>query len=75
MLFLALITILALVSLPTPSASQGDNTPFPLTLPLRLITANQQAVCPPDEVQETTRNDTTQNIRNSICNTRFTLSN
>ena len=68
MLFLALVTILALVLLPTPSASQGDD-PFPLTLPARVISTNQQAVCPPNEVQETARNETTQDIRNSIRNT------
>ena len=33
MLFLALTAILALVSLPTPSASQGDNITLPLTPP------------------------------------------
>jgi len=43
MLFLALTAILALVSLPTPSASQGDNTTLPLTLPARVISTNQQA--------------------------------
>jgi len=49
MLFLALVAILALVSLPTPSTSQGDNTTLPLiTLPARVIIANQQTVCPPD---------------------------
>ena len=69
MLFLALTAILALVSLPTPSASQRDNTTLPLTLPARVISTNQQAVCPHDEVQETERNETTQHIRNSICNT------
>ena len=68
MLFLALVTILALVLLPTPSASQGDN-PFPLTLPAIVISTNQQDVCPPNEVQETARNETTQDIRNSIRNT------
>ena len=68
MLFLALVTILALVSLPTPSASQENNVPFPLTLPPRVTSANQQAICPPDEVQETARNETTQVIRNSIRN-------
>jgi len=35
-----------------PSASQGDNTTLPLTLPARVINTNQQAVCPPDEVQQ-----------------------
>jgi len=69
MLFLALTAILALVSLPTPYASQGDNTTLPLTLPARVISTNQQAVCPHDEVQETARNETTQHIRNSIHDT------
>jgi len=68
MLFLTLVA-LALVSLPPPSASLGDNTALPLTLPPRVISANQQAVCPPDEVQDTARNDTAQDIRNLICNT------
>jgi len=40
MLFLALAPILTLVSLPTPSASQGDNTTLPLTLPARVISTN-----------------------------------
>ena len=69
MLFLALAAILALVSLPNPSASQGDNITLPLTLPARVISTNQQAVCPPDEVQETARNQTTQDNRNLIHNT------
>ena len=69
MLFLALTAILALVSLPNPSASQGDNASFPLNLPPRVISANQQAVCPSDEVRETAKSETTQNIRNSIRNT------
>ena len=70
MLFLALVAILALVSLPTPSTSQGDNTTLPLiTLPARVISANQQAVCPPDEVRETARSETTQDTRNTIRNT------
>ena len=34
-----------------------------------MISNNQQAVCPPDEVRETARNDTTQATRNSIHNT------
>ena len=50
MLFLAFTAILALISLPYPSASQGDKAPFSLTLPPRVINNNQQAVCPPDEV-------------------------
>jgi len=69
MLLLVLAAILALVSLPTPSASQEDNAPFPLTLPPRVISTNQQTVCPPNEVQEIARNEITQDIRNSICNT------
>jgi len=69
MLFLVVTAILVLVCLPSPSASQGDNITLPLTLPTRVISTNQQAVCPPDEVQETARNETTQEIRNSIRNT------
>jgi len=69
MLCLALTAIIALVSLPNPSASQGDNTTLPLTLPARVISTNQQAVCPRDEMQETARNETTEDIRNSIRNT------
>ena len=57
-MFLSLASILALVFLPTPSASQGDNTALPLTLAARMISTNQQAVCPPDEVRETERNET-----------------
>ena len=68
MLFLALTAILALVSLPTPSTSQGDNIILPLTLPARVI-SNQQAVCPPDEVQEAARNETIQDTQNVIRNT------
>jgi len=67
MLFLALVDTLALVSLPTPSTSQGDII-LPLTLPTRVIN-NQQAVCPPDEVQEAARNETIQDTRNLIRNT------
>ena len=48
MLFLAIVAILALISLPT---SQGDNIVLPLPLPARVI-SNQQAICPPDGVQE-----------------------
>jgi len=44
MLFLAIPAILALFSLPTPSASQGDKTTLPLTLPARVISNSQQAV-------------------------------
>ena len=68
-LFLAIAAILALISLPTPSASHGDNTTLPLTLPPRVISNNQQAICLPNEVRETARNDTTQDIQNSIHNT------
>ena len=65
MLFLDLIAILALVSLPTPSAGQGDNTALPATIPVRVIN-NQQAVCPPGQ---TARGDTVQDIQNAIRNT------
>jgi len=67
-MFLVLVAILALVSLPTPSASQGDNTTLPLTLPPRVISTNEQAVCPPNEVREMVRNETAQDIRNTIRN-------
>ena len=51
MVFLAIVAILALISLPIPSTSQGDNIVLPFTLPARVI-SNQQAICPPDGVQE-----------------------
>ena len=66
MLSLVLVTILALVSHPTPSASQEDNT---LTLPARVINTNEQAVCPSDEVREMVRDEIVQDIRNMIRNT------
>ena len=65
MLFLVLVAILALVSLPIPSASQGDSTALPTTIPTRVIN-NQQAVCPP---AETVREMIDQDIRNSIRDT------
>ena len=65
MLFLVLVAILALVSLPTPSASQGDNTALPATIAARVIN-NQQAICPP---AETAREMINQDIQNSIRNT------
>ena len=67
MLFPTLIAILALVSLPTPSASQEDNTA--LTLPARVINTNEQDSCPPDEVREMVRDETVQDVRNTIRNT------
>ena len=65
---LALIAILVLVSLLTPSTSQGDNTALPLTLPARVIDTSEQ-VCPSDEVRETVRDEINQDIRNLTCNT------
>ena len=53
-MFLSLMSILALVSLPTPSAS----TALPLALPARMISTNQQAICRPNEVWETARSET-----------------
>ena len=64
-MFLALVAILALVSLPTPSASQGDNTTFPLPLPATVINS-QQALCPPGE---TLRGEIHRDIQNMIHNT------
>jgi len=63
--FLAFVAILALVSLPTPSTSQGDNTALPATIP-PIVINNQQAICPP---AETVREDFDQDIRNSIRDT------
>jgi len=73
-MFLVIVVILALVSLPTPSASQGDNTTLPLMVPARVISTNEQAVCPPNVVREMVQNETIQNIRNSIRNTVYTSS-
>jgi len=66
MLSLVLVTIIALASLPTPSASQGDST---LTLPARVINTNAQAICPSDEVREMVQDEIVQDIRNMIRNT------
>ena len=71
MLFLALfIATLAVVSLPTPSASQEDTTTgLPLTLPANVISTSQQVVCPSDEMWESARDETTESNRNLIRNT------
>jgi len=50
MLFLAIPAILALVPLPTPSASQGDKTTLPLTLPCQSDQQQPTSRRPPDEV-------------------------
>ena len=65
-MFLVLAAILALVSVPTPSASQEDSTALPLTLPTRVISTNEQDVCPPSEM---VRNETVHDVRNMIRNT------
>ena len=62
MLFLAIVVILTVVSPPTSSASQGDNITLPLLLPTRVFSHNQYAIYPPDEVQGTATNETTQDI-------------
>ena len=61
-MLLALVATVALVCLPTPSASQEANTALPLFLPARMIN-NQQATCPP---AETARDEIVQDIQNSI---------
>ena len=66
MLFLVLVAILALVSLPTHSASQGANTTLPIMVPARVISTNEQDVCPPSEM---VRNETVHDVRNMIRNT------
>ena len=49
-MFLVLAAIgLALVSVPTPFASQEDNTALPITLSARVIGTNEQDVCPPSD--------------------------
>ena len=68
MFLLALIAILALVSLPTPSASQGDNTVRPFSYPPRVINSTQQG-CPQDDVREAVRNAIIHDIRNATRNT------
>ena len=65
-MFLVLAAILALVSVPTPSASQEDSTALPLALPARVISTNEQDVCPPSEM---VRNETVHDVRNMIRNT------
>ena len=65
MLFVVTIAILALVSLPTPSASQGDNT----TLPLTVLPRVSEQGCLSDEVQEIVREEITQDNRNLMRNT------
>ena len=62
MLFLVLVAILALVSLPTPSASQRANTTLPLTVPARVIRTNEQAVCPPNVVREMVQNEIVRDV-------------
>ena len=52
-MYVIVVTSLALVFLPTPSASQVDNTK--LTLPARVINVTAQ-VCPPDEVRVSEQN-------------------
>ena len=67
MLFLAIAAILALVSLPTPSASQEANTTVPLALPVRVISTNGQD-CLSDEMREMVQNEINQDIQNLTCN-------
>jgi len=66
MLFLAVIAVPAQASFPTPSASQGDNTTLPFTLPSRITDTNEQ-VCPSDEVQEMVR-EINQDVQNLLRN-------
>jgi len=67
-MFLALLATLALVSFPHPSTSQGADTTFPLTFPVRVINSNEQ-VCPSDEVREMVRDEINQATRNLTRNT------
>ena len=56
---------LALVSLPTLSNSQFDNTNLPLTYPARVINTTEQ-VCPPNEVQVSEQNKIVQDIQDLL---------
>lgn len=71
-LTLVAINILVLVSLPTPSSSQGDNSTCTSTLrfPVRVISSNQQAgFCPPSEEL---RSEIARDVRNLLRNTMLT---
>ena len=69
-MFLALVAILALVALPTPSSSQGDNTTLPLIrFPSKVISSNQQALCPSNGQRQMLRGEIVQDIQNLIQNT------
>ena len=69
MLHTIAIATLALVSLPTPSASQVDNTN--LTLPARVIDVTGQ-VCPSDEVRLSERNKIAEDVRGLLRTTTAT---
>jgi len=69
MLCIIVIATLALVSLPTPSASQVDNTN--LTLPARVIHITGQ-VCPSDEVRVSERNKIAEDVRGLLHTTTAT---
>ena len=69
MLYITVIATLALVFLPTPSASQIDNTN--LTLPARVIDVTGQ-VCPPDEVRVSERNKIAEDVRGLLHTTTAT---
>ena len=58
------MVILALVSLPTLSTSQLDNTNFPLTYPGRVINTEQVNVCPSNEVNQ--QNQVAQDIQDLL---------
>ena len=69
MLYVIVVATLALVSLPTPSASQVDNTK--LTLPARVINVTAQ-VCPPDEVRVSERNKVAGDVQGLLRTTTAT---
>ena len=69
MLYITVIATLALVSYPTPSASQVDNTN--LTLPARVIDVTGQ-VCPPDEVRVSERNKIAEDVQGLLHTTTAT---
>ena len=69
-MFLALVAIVTLVALPTPSSSQGDNTTLPLIrFPSKVISSNQQALCPSNEQLQMLQGEIVQDIQNLIQST------
>jgi len=61
MRFIAVLALLSLGALPTPTASQAANISLPLSFS-PIVTMSEQT-CPPDDVQEMTRSQIIQDVR------------